>query len=132
MQIPIDSELMSRNVKGASGYEPVMDFDSGKQKLVGSDDEKRLAWAIHIVYEDPTDAYGEPENLKFRFNSNSDPKIVFGPIELGGIKAQTWQVATKGGQLKNGISFSCDTFTQQPAPSTKRAPAEPPAPAGKK
>ena len=131
MQIPIDNEQLNGNVQGASGYEPVMDFDTGKQKMVGPDGEKKLAWAIKIVYEDESDLYGDQETLKVRYNSNTDPLVVFGPIRLGGVRAQTWQVATKKGELKNGISFSCETFTQDPPPSAKRVPAEPPAPAAK-
>ena len=129
MQLPIDSDLFNHNTQGASGYEPVVDFETGRQKMVGPDDDRRLAWAIKIVYEDETDPYGESETLKVRYNSNEDPKVTFGPIELGGVRAQTWEVATKGGQLKSGISFSCETFTQDARPSSKRASASPPPPA---
>ena len=132
MQIPIDGEQFNGNVNGATGYEPVIDFDTEKQKTVGKEGERKLSWAIKISYEDPDDLYGEEEVIKVRYNSNTDPQIVFGLIRLGGLKAQTWQVATKKGELKNGVSFSCETFTQEPAPSVKRAPADPPAPAGKK
>ncbi len=121
MQLPIDVAQFNENIQGASGYEPVMDFDSGRQKMVGPEEDRKLAWAIKVVYEDESDPYGEQETIKVRFNANDDPKITFGPIMLGAVRAQTWQVATKGGQLKNGISFSCETFTQEPRPSTKRA-----------
>lgn len=128
MQLPIDSDLFNTNTQGASGYEPVIDFETGRQKMVGPEGERRLAWAIKIVYEDETDPYGDSETLKVRYNSNEDPKITFGPIELGGVRAQTWEVATKGGQLKSGISFSCETFTQEGRPSSKRAASSTPPP----
>ncbi len=123
MRIPIDQERFNENVLGAIGYEPVADFDTGRQKMVGKENPEP-AWVIHVSYRDMTDVFGEPETVRIRF-VGPDPKVVFGPILLGGIECQDGQVATKGGQLKHWISYSCKTFTQAPAPSTTRKPPEP-------
>lgn len=123
MRIPIDQERFNANVLGAIGYEAVSDFDTGRQKMVGKE-EPQPAWVIHVNYRDASDAFGEPETVRIRY-VGPDPKVFYGPIVLGGVECQDGQVATKGGVLKHWISYSCQSFTQAPPPSSRRPP-EPP------
>ena len=126
MQIPIDSERFNANVLGAIRYEPVVDFQTGEQKATGQADKRQKAWVIYVSYLDADDPYsnGEPETVKVKFSSNTDPQIGYGPIQLGGVRCQDGTVAVKG-TMKHWISFSCESFTQEARPSSRRAAAEP-------
>ncbi len=129
MFIPVDEVKFNANVEGGIKSEPVMDFDpkdpsaSDRQKMVGPKEARVPAWVIHVAYTDSLDPFGAPtETLKVRINSHEDPGVSFGPIVLGAVRCQTWEM-----NGKNGVAWSCDTFTQEPKPSTQRA--VPPAPA---
>ena len=126
MQIPIDSERFNRNVLGAIRYEPVADFQTGEQKRTQSG----KSWVIYVNYLDADDPFGngEPETVKVKYSSDTDPQISYGPIEVGGVKCRDGTVAVKG-QMKHWISFSCESFTQEAKPSSRRAAAEPSMPA---
>ena len=132
MFIPIDEAVFNANVEGGIKSEPVMDFDpkdpaaSERQKLVGKEGAKIPAWVIHVAYTDSLDPFGSPtETLKVRINSHMDPAVSFGPIMLGGVRCQEWEM-----NGKKGLAWACDTFTQEPKPSTQRV--VPPEPSGAK
>jgi hypothetical protein len=123
--IPIDEAKFNANVEGGIKSEPVMDYDprdqsaSDRQKMVGPEGAKVPAWVIHVAYTDSLDPYGAPtETIKVRINSPSDPQVVFGPIMFGGVKCQEWEM-----NGKRGVAWSCESFTQEPKPSTQRAAA---------
>lgn len=128
MFIPVDEAKFNANLEGGIKSEPVMDYDpkdpsaADRQKLVGPEGAKVPAWVIHVAYTDDLDPFGSPtETIKVRINSHSDPAVAFGPIVLGGIRCQEWEM-----NGKRGIAWSCESFTQEPRPSTQRtAPPEP-------
>ncbi len=128
--VPVDQAVFNANVEGAVKSEPVMDHDNPDvQKMVGPEDARVPAWVIHVAYSDALDPYGgDTETVKVRINSHKDPSVSFGPIVLGGVRCQEWVMVTPKGE-KRGLSWSCDSFTQEPKPSTTRE--LPPEPASK-
>ncbi len=124
MFLPVSDSEFNDSILTVLKVEPLMEFqeDADKAPVQQLHRKSRLPlWSVTASYEHEMDF--EPENFQVRIASGDDPGITPGPIRFGGLAFRTWNM-----NGKKGLSITADTWTQEPAPSAKRAATAKPAP----
>ena len=123
MFLPVSDSEFNDSILTVLKVEPLMEFqeDADKAPVQQKHRKSKLPlWSVTASYEHEMDF--EPENFQVRISSGTDPGITAGPIRFGGLAFRTWNM-----NGKKGLSITADTWTQEPAPSAKRAAAAKPA-----
>ena len=126
-------------LRSAFFVEPDMEFQSVKQREAGEapkqsvDRDEVLRWVIHCNYVDTSGSFTIPDQIRVKVSSPTVPVLGEGgsPVFFGGFFMNLNDRRSGDGKGYTA-SFSAESFTFDPAPSSKRPKAQPPEPVGAK
>lgn len=134
MRINMDNNPdIHRCIRNAGFVEAPVQYDPKRAEGVEAPQDTNrdgvFLWLIHCMWVDESAAFINPETIKVKVASSARPEIPGGssPVFFGGL-VQNVNPRRNGGF---SVSYSAESFTFEPAPSTKRAAAKadpPPAP----
>lgn len=124
MRIKMDSNVeWLSGIKSASFVEPVTVFDPKRPEGIEAPQDRNRdgvpLWVIHCTWLDETAPFVSPESIKVKVASDERPVIPGGAsvVFFGGLHMNV-------NPRRNGgfsVSYVAESFTFDPAPSTKRA-----------
>jgi hypothetical protein len=125
MFLPVNDDAFNDSILTVLKCEPVMEFNDDESAAPVQQRHRKTGlplWSVTVSYEHALDF--EPENCQVRVSSVDDPGLMPGPVRFGGLAFRTWNM-----NGKKGLSIAAETWTQDPAPSSRRASKSTPGPA---